>query len=236
MKKLPIDKAFEMQLDYHYYEPIIYDLGAYFGNFNFRQLKRLMFVFSNNSMAYTDYYQLLEAKKRDGETLTEQHTKVLDIYKDVIERMNTLVHQLWEMPKTENPEGSHRYNRSSIFQDHYESEYAKGRRWIRSLSELENQTYAKYADDDKNGWGPTVQYLPEQDHHIRGINQNLTSYIRFGGHWVDYVFQALMESGIEEETKMIDCENYMQLINKSKELFTEIQLIEGLKVECDYKK
>lgn len=228
VKTSPIDNAFEMQMKYHYYEEKIFDLDTYFGGFNWRQLKRLMFVFGNLSMSYTDYYLFLECKKRKGVIVTDHEMKVLEIYRSVANRINTLVQQLNTLPNTSPTRYSNQH--STMGQQYHKDLH--GRRWVKPTAELELQKYVRYIN--KNGCGPTEEYHPEIKQHINGINQNLTSYIAFGGHWVGYFFTSIMENGNENGLDSIDMENFNNLIQDSKMLYNEIQAVKGLTVKCKY--
>jgi|TARA_R110000824_G_scaffold156963_1_gene330336 hypothetical protein len=185
------ESPFKFQDNYHYYEPKVYDMDRYFEGFNLRQLKRIMHIFNNFSIAYQSYMHLMGNKIRSGSELSQLEHETFEIFKLLYDKVKSIVNFMNSFQRT-NDKGENA--QPYLFGPHY-TKNMHGRCWVRDDDDLKNVKHIRFTTERGKKWrcGDTQEYYPSNDSHISSINGGMKTVLFFG-HWLGYFKVALIEN------------------------------------------
>ncbi len=170
-----------------------------------------MHIMGQFCMSYTGYFR---AMKRKGDKATEKELQYLEDMKEVVTLMIQVKDNLFALENTSETRYSNQMNN---FGAAFEKEL-NGRRWIKSLKELEEQKYVRYTTEQgkKWGYGPTEVYDPEFKDHWRTFTNDVTIFFHWG-YWITY-FQDSITEADEKELEEFDVMSIVNLVDKGRDL------------------
>lgn len=192
-----------MMEDYHYYNPTIYSMGAYFNGQNLRQMKRYSYIIWRLLYGYENLY-----KHRMLYGPNKNIDKMLEITRDLCVHANKVIEDLSKW-KAE--------SEFSVHGDKLFSEYSRCKAMPIEVREYK-VTKAKYVIQlDKYGH-EKKELITKEDfkkHWLSFIDSFMEESMLFiqWGHWLTYLFESDLESG---EDTGLDLDNLNELIQKGK--------------------
>jgi hypothetical protein len=215
--EIEVQSTFNRKVDYHYYEPKVYDMGRYFGGFNLRQLKRLIYGINEFAMSYYAFYGLIQNRIKN-KSVTEHEKETLELFKTISNDF-LIIREQFNNLQSDSP-SKYSYG-GDTFGRYYSKKYETSCRIHKHTDELEKITYAK--TDPKNSYR-TISYIPNDHDHIISLWNTLNSFYRFTGHWFGYFGECIFES----ENISIDLGLYMETLSKCKDLYIKVKMVDGL--------
>lgn len=204
-------KPFEMMDDYHYYNPVIYSMDAYFNGQNLRQMKRYSYIIWRLLYGYENLY-----KHRMLYGPNKNIDKMLEITRDLCVHGNKVIEDLSQW-KAESKFSVHRdkyfseYSRCKAMPIEAREEKIKKAKYVIHLDKYGHEKKELITKEDFEKHWPSFIEIFEDESRL---------FVSWG-HWLTYLFESDLESG---EDTGLDLGNLNELIQKGKKF--EDQLID----------
>jgi len=196
-------KPFEFKEDYHYYNPSIYSMGAYFNGHNLRQMKRYAYIIWRLGYGYENLYK---------HTLvfgsTPQIDKMLSLTKELCVHAHKVYEQLSKFKAD---------SEFSRFSDKAFGNIIQSENRHMSVEMRESLTRERKYVIQLDEWGHDLKELKTKEDFkkhwssfIKTFVDEATLFVMWG-HWFTNLFISDLESGEESE---LDLANLDALIQK----------------------
>lgn len=200
----------EFRHDYHYYEPKIYDLNKYFGGFNFRQLRRFLFIFRQVNLSHRAAWHWV----KHG-TPTEKEIALLPHIEAMAEKCCYITQQLMKLKK--NSELTKCRCKDTLGDEYDYNTLDNFRR--SSLLEFKKNPQGKFVwnnPDNPYDNSRVEDHWEDVETHRRHAQQNIRLIFSWD-YWMAYLKEAIMED-MDQEIEL-EVQDMIELQKLTEEYF-----------------
>lgn len=206
---------FQLIEDYHYYNPDVYSMGAYFNGHNLRQMKRYSYIIWRLQYAYHNLY-----KHSLVFGATPMKDEMLGLVREMYVNSQQVIEELFEFPTTSKYSKLACHGNFESWYDNHQS--------ARRFSTVEvcdeycrNSKYFIYTDkwETKKREIKTKKDFSKHFGLMQSFYANMEVFILWG-HWLKYLFEADLESGKQTG---LDLKNLNQLIERGVSIIPKLE-------------